>query len=101
MTSEEVSALRHTPAAISFKLPTDISFDDEEQPITVNVTHDDKTIDTFDVEPSNQTDKPTVEKIFEEIDLEDSGNYVITVDVGRQQYIHKLSVSVGKSSSLF
>ena len=97
MTSEEVSALRHTPTAISFKLPTDISLDDKEEQIKVNVTHDDKPIDSFVVaDASDQSEKPTVEKVFEEIDLVDAGNYVITVDVGRQQYVHKLAVSVGE-----
>ena len=97
MTSEEVSALRHTPTAISFKLPTDISLDDKEEQIKVNVTHDDKPIDSFVVADAwDQSEKPTVEKVFEEIDQVDAGNYVITVDVGRQQYVHKLAVSVGE-----
>ena len=99
-TSEQVTVARHSPTALTFNLPSEISLDDSDEPIRCTVTLDDEPIDNFDLKDvrNNVGDelKPVLQKIFDEIDLTDAGNYVITVDVGRQQYVHKLSVSVGE-----
>ena len=90
---------RHSPTALTFKLPSQLSLVDNDEPIKFSVTHDDEPIDNFDLENVDHVSdekKPAVQKIFEEIDLTDAGDYVISVHVGRQQYVHKLSVSVGR-----
>ena len=62
----------------------------------VHVTHNDEPIDSFNVvQAFDERDRPTVQKMWDEIDYVDSGIYIITVDIGRNQLVHKLSVSVG------
>ena len=97
MTTEDVTVLRHTSTAITFNLPSGISLDDKDEPISFTVTHNDEPIDTFEVKDISDKEKnASIQKVFDEIDFVDGGNYVITVDIGRQQFVHKLAVSVRK-----
>ena len=100
VSSEEVKALIHSPCSLAFQLPTDVSLDDKDDPIKFSVTHNNEPIDTFDMIETSDENKTEIHKLFEEIKSVDAGDYVITVDIGRQQYIHKLTVSVGKHRSL-
>ena len=96
MTTDELTALIHSSCSLAFNLPSGISLDDEDEPIRVTVTHNDEPIEDFELAKGDaHNDKLVVQKLFEEVDESDGGNYVITVDVGRQQYIHKLAVSIG------
>ena len=96
MTNEQVTALVKSPCSLAFHLPVGISADDGNEPVKMSVTHNDAPNESFEVTKDEANDSNlAVQKVFEEIDQMDSGTYVITVDVGRQQYIHKLSVSIG------
>ena len=96
MTTEEVAVLRHSACSLAFNLPPGLSLDESDEPIRVSVTHNDEPVDNFSMTTNEDERKSVVQKVFDNIDSGDGGNYVITVDIGRQQFVHKLAVAVCK-----